>query len=133
MYDEKEKTIEDLLVLGDANADADKARKKERKREKKERRKNKKKKRRGSSSSSSNSSNGSAPGQAGEEADLAGPAVPQNFFEELKEKEELAEQTEKMKRDLIMGSYKRPRRQRAPEPLHPADERKLQAEKALKE
>ena len=38
-----------------------------------------------------------------------------------------------MKRDLIMGSYKRPRRQRAPEPLHPADERKLQAEKALKE
>jgi len=32
-----------------------------------------------------------------------------------------------------MASYKRPRRQRAPEPLHPADERKLQTEKALKE
>ena len=51
----------------------------------------------------------------------------------MKEKEEKDEQEEKMKRDLVMGSYKRPRRQRAPEPLHPADERKLQAEKALKE
>ena len=93
MYDEKERNIEELLVLGDADADADKARKKERKREKKERRKNKKKKRRASSSSSSsNSSRGSDPAHPGEEADLAGPAVPQNFFEELKEKEELAEQ-----------------------------------------
>ena len=32
-----------------------------------------------------------------------------------------------------MGSYKRPRRQRAPEPLHPADERKLQAQRAMEE
>ena len=57
----------------------------------------------------------------------AGPQVPDNFFEELKEKEEKAALEKKLKKDLIMGSYKRPRRQRAPEPLHPADERKLQA------
>jgi hypothetical protein len=31
------------------------------------------------------------------------------------------------------GSYKRPRRQRQAEPLHPADERKLQLEKAAQE
>ena len=63
----------------------------------------------------------------------AGPSVPDNFFEELKEKEDKAALEKKLKQDLIMGSYKRPRRQRAPEPLHPADERKLQAQKAIAE
>ena len=53
--------------------------------------------------------------------------MPDNFFEELKEKEEKETLDKKLKKELIMGSYKRPRRQRAPEPLHPADERKLQA------
>ena len=57
----------------------------------------------------------------------AGPSVPENFFEEQKEKEEHETLEKKLKKELIMGSYKRPRRQRAPEPLHPADERKLQA------
>ena len=32
--------------------------------------------------------------------------------------------------DLIAGSYKRPKRQKAAEPLHPCDERKIQTEKA---
>lgn len=63
----------------------------------------------------------------------AGPLVPEFFFEELKEKEEKETLEQKLKKDLIMGSYKRPRRQRAPEPLHPADERKLQAQKAMEE
>ena len=40
----------------------------------------------------------------------AGPAVPENFFEELKEKEEKEALEKKLKQDLIMGSYKRPRR-----------------------
>ena len=59
--------------------------------------------------------------------------MPENFFDELKEKEEKEALEAKLRRDLIMGSYKRPRRQRAPEPLHPADERKLQAQKAMEE
>ena len=76
----------------DSKSDAHKARKKERKRDKKERRK-KKKKRRASSSSSSSSeaSRNSEARPISEEADAAGPAVPQNFFEELKEKEEKEE------------------------------------------
>ena len=40
----------------------------------------------------------------------AGPSVPENFFEELKEKEEKEAIEKKLKQDLIMGSYKRPRR-----------------------
>ena len=59
--------------------------------------------------------------------------MPDNFFDELKEKEDKEILEQKLKKDLLMGSYKRPRRQRAPEPLHPADERKLQAQKALEE
>ena len=55
----------------------------------------------------------------------AGPQMPENFVEELAEREALEEEERKNKRDLIMVSYKRPRRQRAAEPLHPADERKL--------
>ena len=59
--------------------------------------------------------------------------MPENFFEELKEKEEREAMEQKLKKDLLMGSYKRPRRQRAPEALHPADERKLQAQRAMEE
>ena len=68
-----------------------------------------------------------------DDANEAGPAVPDNFFEEQKEKEDKEALDKKLKKDLIMGSYKRPRRQRAPEPLHPADERKLQAQRAMDE
>ena len=63
----------------------------------------------------------------------SGPNIPENFIEDLKAREEKEELERKYKKDLIMVSYKRPRRQRAPEPLHPADERKLQAQKALQE
>ena len=53
--------------------------------------------------------------------------MPENFYTELREKEDLEDERQKEKAELIMNSYKRPRRQKAPEPLHPADERKLAA------
>lgn len=45
-----------------------------------------------------------------DDANEAGPAVPDNFFEEQKEKEDKEALDKKLKKDLIMGSYKRPRR-----------------------
>ena len=43
----------------------------------------------------------------------------------MQEREDAEEEDERNKKDLILGSYKRPKRPRPPDPIHPADERKL--------
>ena len=81
---------------------------KERKRDKKS--KHKKHKRRAASS----------------DEDCIGPKIPENFAEQEQNETQAV-------RDQVLDSYKRPRKQRPNEPLHPADERKLTVEKAIKE
>ena len=71
-----------------------------------------------------------------EEKDIVketGPTIPNNWEEVMQERELLAKKKEQEMKNLITGTYKRPRRQRAPEPLHPADERRLQIENARNE
>ena len=67
------------------------------------------------------------------DSDVVGPIVPDNFQSNLEQAMQDQQKSNKEKSDLINGSYKRPRRQRAAEPLHPADERKMQIEKASEE
>ncbi len=62
-----------------------------------------------------------------QESGIAGPKIPEGFLENDSEEDNL-------RKDQVLDSYKRPKKQRAAtEPLHPADERKILVEKALKE
>ena len=51
-----------------------------------------------------------------------GPKLPIEFLQSSTHESELQLDAEKV--ELLGDSYKRPRRQKAAEPLHPADERK---------
>eukprot|EP00347_Sterkiella_histriomuscorum_P004454 403360400 len=67
-----------------------------------------------------------------DDEDQVGPQIPDNFYEEQKLKEE-----ELLKAGIIQSSlltsYKRPRKQKIPDQLHPSDEKKLLTEASIKE
>ena len=56
-----------------------------------------------------------------------GPAIPENFYEDLLDKENKEKEEEKIRKDLLTQSYKRPRRQKVIEVMHPSDEKKILA------
>ena len=72
----------------------------------------------------------SAVQQLEEEKDLVGPRLPADFVTQV-QGDQQDQDTDK--NELFGDSYKRPRRQRAAEPLHPADERKQHLERAQTE
>jgi len=47
--------------------------------------------------------------------------VPENFYEEILMREEIEKEAEKNKKELFQ-SYKRPRKNKIPDTIHPSDE-----------
>lgn len=67
------------------------------------------------------------------DSDDFGPVIPDNFEQELEEKEEMAEEEAQRKKEILTVAYRRPKRfkQNADENMHPLDEKRLLSQAKL--